>query len=71
MAADDGLDLRDVLLEVEADVTEILDEIQKELLLPMMRSEFTKQWLELPDDMKEKFKTEQPEKYKALMKLIE
>lgn len=61
------VDLRDVILEAVSEVQEIIREETQELVAPVMQDKFVEIWVNLPDEMKEKFKVEQPEAYRALM----
>lgn len=70
MAAGD-FDLRDLMLEAQAEVQEIMREVMQEIALPAMTEMVRMQWAEMPEAMKEKFKAEQPEEYAALMRMLQ
>ncbi len=71
MAQDNTYDLRDVMLEAQAEVQEIMREVMQEIALPLMMDQFKMQWASMPDAMKEKFSKERPEKYAALMEMMQ
>lgn len=60
-------DMRDVVLEAQADLQEALRETMAELARPRMMAEVRRMWMTAPDEMKELFKRERPEEYAALM----
>lgn len=62
-----GFDLRDLLLEVTAEITEIIREAMQELAAPQMESQLRQAWATAPDEMKEQFKRERPQEFSALM----
>ena len=64
------LDMKDLLLEAQAEVQEVVRELLQELVMPMMRGQVKQMWMTAPDEMKEQFKAERPDEYKALMELI-
>ena len=63
----DALDLKDLMLQAEAEVQAIIRESMQELQLPMMLNALHMQWMTLPDQLKEKLRKEQPEAYQVLM----
>lgn len=65
MATD--FDLRDVILEAQADITELMREVMIEIQTPQILEEAAKEWYRLPADKKAKFKEEEPAAYAALM----
>lgn len=67
---DQVIDLRDVMLEAQADVQEVMREVLQELALPQMVTTFVKTWAQMPQAMKEKFQREKPEEYRALMEMM-
>lgn len=71
MQKNKGLDLRDIMLEAQAEVQEIIRETLQELALPQMVEKFRMTWAQLPPEMKEKFQRERPEEYRALMDMLE
>jgi hypothetical protein len=64
-------DLRDLMLEAQAEVTEILQEITQEILEPQMVQALRLRWGTMPDEAKELLKKQQPETYNRLMQMIE
>lgn len=66
----DPLDIRDLLLDAQAEVATIIRETMKELALPQMLNALSMQWMVLPDEMKEKLRKEQPDAYRQIMELI-
>jgi hypothetical protein len=67
---DNDLDFRDLLLEVEAEATLLMEEITKELQLPMMKQALRVRWMTLSDDMKEQVREEYPEVYQQIMRTV-
>jgi hypothetical protein len=67
----DDLDLRDLLLEVEADVTELINEVMQELQLPQMKTALRVRWMTMPDELKEQIKDEQPKVYEQIMRMVD
>jgi phosphoglycolate phosphatase-like HAD superfamily hydrolase len=67
----DDLDIRDILLEVEADLTEMIEEVLKELQLPMMKQALRVRWMTMPDDLKEQLRDEQPQVYEQIMRMVD
>ena len=66
MAKDSEIDYSDLMLEATANVQSIMLEFQNKLAKPMMKKKFAEMWMGMPDEMKQKFATEQPEAYQAL-----
>jgi hypothetical protein len=67
----DDLDLRDLLLEVEADVTELINDVMQELQLPQMKTALRVRWMTMPDEMKEQIAEEQPKLYEQIIRMID
>ena len=67
---DSAFDLRDVMLEAQAEVQGIMREVLQEIALPQMLEKFMLQWATMPSAMKEKFAKERPEQYRALMEMM-
>lgn len=63
-------DLKDMMLEATAGVQSLMREFEKRLTMPKVKSQFSQLWMSLPDDAKEKFKTEKPQEYRALMEAL-
>lgn len=61
------LDLRDVMLEVTAEMQTIALEFAAEIAQPMMKQKFLEMWATLPDEMKQQFAEEKPAEYQRLM----
>jgi hypothetical protein len=68
---DNDLDLRDILLEVEAEATAIFNEVMQELMLPQMKQALRVRWATMPDDLKEQVRDEYPELYDQIMMMID
>ena len=64
---DSSFDIRDVVLEAQAEVQEIMREVQQEIALPLMMEQFMMQWAQMPEEMKARFANERPQQYAALM----
>jgi hypothetical protein len=67
---DNDLDLRDILLEVEAEATAIFNEVMQELMLPQMKQALRVRWATMPDELKEQVRDEYPELYDQIMMMI-
>lgn len=61
------MDMKDLLLEVMAEIAEIFREVIQELAGPQMESQLQQAWATAPEEMKEQFKRERPQEYSALM----
>lgn len=61
------IDVRDVMLDAQADVQEILREVVQDLVRPQMMAQIKQMWNSAPDEMKERFKQERPQEYADLM----
>jgi hypothetical protein len=68
---DNDLDIRDILLEVEAEATAIFNEVMQELMLPQMKQALRVRWATMPDDLKEQVRDEYPELYDQIMMMID
>jgi hypothetical protein len=71
MTQDNDLDIRDILLEVEAEATAIFNEVMQELMLPQMKQALRVRWATMPDDLKEQVRDEYPELYDQIMMMID
>jgi hypothetical protein len=60
-------DIRDLMLEVEADVQVIMREVVQDFVKPQMMAQIKKMWITAPDEVKESFKRERPQEYAELM----
>ncbi len=61
-------DFQDAILAAQAEVTESIRDIAREILADQAQRQARMMWLQMPDEMKEKFKAERPEEYAAFMK---
>lgn len=61
-------DMRDAILDAQADLMDAFREVMRELVVPDIESKARALWAQLPEDMKEQFKQQRPEEYAALMK---
>lgn len=61
------IDVKDIMLEAQAEVQEILREVAQELVMPQMMAQVRSMWMSAPDEVKEQFKIERPAEYAALM----
>jgi len=64
-------DLRDLMLKAAADVQKAVMTFGMEVDRPIMISQAAQMWMQLPNEMKEKFKSEKPEEYAAFMKELQ
>lgn len=62
------MDIKDLMLEAQAEIQEVVREVVAELAKPRMMAQVRQMWLTAPDELKELFKRERPEDYAALMK---
>lgn len=69
--SDTDLDFRDLLLEVEADLTQIVNEVLAELQLPQMKQALLVRWMTMSDDLKEQTRDEYPEVYAQIMRMVD
>jgi hypothetical protein len=63
----EDFDIRDLMLDAQAEVQEIVREVVQDLLKPQMMAQIRQMWMAAPEDIKEQFKRERPEDYAALM----
>jgi predicted metal-dependent enzyme (double-stranded beta helix superfamily) len=68
---DNDLDIRDILLEVEAEATQILNEVMQELMLPQMKQALRIRWMTMPDEAKEQVRDEYPEVYEQILLMVD
>lgn len=60
-------DVRDVMLEAQAEVQAIMREVVQELVRPQMMAQLRQMWMGAPDEVKELFKRDRPQEYAALI----
>jgi hypothetical protein len=60
-------DIRDLMLEAEAEVQAIMREVVQDLVRPQMMAQIKQMWMTAPDEIKESFKRERPQEYAELM----
>jgi len=65
------MDLRDMMLEAQADVQDVVQEVMQEIMLPQMVNALRLRWGTVPDDAKEMLKKNQPDTYHRLMQMME
>lgn len=65
------LDLRDLMLEVQAEVSTIVQETMQELLMPQMTDALRLRWDTMPDEIKELLKEQNPKTYRRLLQMLE
>lgn len=58
-------DVKDSILEAQAEMMEIVREVMAEIVTPQIKMEGRRLWASMPAEMKEQFKTERPEEYQA------
>lgn len=68
---DQGLDLRDIMLEAQAEVQVIMREVLQELALPQMVNKFRMTWKQMPPEMRQKFAEERPDEYSKLVEMFQ
>lgn len=61
-------DFQDAILVAQAEVTETVRAITREILADTAQRQARMMWLQMPDELKEKFKQERPEEYAAFIK---
>lgn len=61
-------DMRDAILEAQAESMELVREVMQEIATPQIKLESRKLWATMPDEMKERFKAERPDEYQQFMK---
>lgn len=62
-----GIDVRDVMLEAQAEAQEIMREVVKDLMRPQIIAQVKMMWMNAPEDVKELFRRERPQEYAELM----
>jgi len=65
-----GFDLRDVMLEAQAEVQSVMREVMEELAMPQMLEELRLMWAQMPPEKKAKYQQDQPEDYEMLIELM-
>jgi hypothetical protein len=65
------LDIKDLILEAQAEVTEIVQELMQELVEPQMRTAMRLRWDTVPVDAKELLKKQNPKVYRQLLQMLE
>lgn len=61
-------DMKDVILEAQAEVMEIVRETLQEALAPQVKQAALGKWASMSADEKEQFKAERPQDYAALFR---
>lgn len=61
-------DFQDAILAAQAEVTAAIRDVAREILADQAQRQARMMWLQMPDEMKEKFKQERPEEYAAFVK---
>lgn len=61
------MDIRDLMLEAQAEVQGIMREVVQELVKPQMMKKVRDMWRTAPEEIRESFKRERPKEYMALM----
>lgn len=65
---DNDLDIRDLILEVTADIQEIVREVLEELAAPHMKRQALMAWAQASDQVKEQTAASNPELFRDIMK---
>lgn len=60
-------DIKDVVLEAQAEIEAAMREVMRELVEPQMMARVRRMWFTAPDELKDMFRRERPEEYAALM----
>jgi hypothetical protein len=60
-------DMRDILLEAQAEFSEIMRDVMGELAMPQMIDALRMQWMTIPDEAKEMLKQQNPGMYKQIV----
>lgn len=60
-------DLREAILEAQAELMEIVREVMVESIVPQVQLEARRKWARMSDEQREQFKAERPDQYAALM----
>lgn len=64
------IDYRDLMLEVQAEVGEIVQEVMQELVEPQMIAALGVRWGAMPEDAKELLKKQDPKMYRRILQMI-
>lgn len=59
--------LKDATLEAQADVTEVLLDVVKDVITPQIKMRARMKWARMTPEEKELFKQQKPDEYKAFM----
>ena len=65
------MDIRDLMLEAQAEIQEIVQEVMQEILEPQMTDALRIRWDTVPEEMKEMLKQQNPKTYRRLLQMIE
>lgn len=65
-----SVNLSDLMLKAASDVQSVFMQFEREQQKPQLKSQMAQQWAQLPDELKEKFKTERPDEYEALIRSL-
>lgn len=65
-----SLDLKDIILEVQADFAEIVQAFQEDLAEPQMTDALAVKWMTTPPEQKEVIKQRLPKTYQAIMQKV-
>lgn len=66
----DNIDLRDLVLEAQAELDEALQELTTELLEPLMLQAMRMKWATLPPEQKEAMQKEYPDIYENIVGMM-
>lgn len=64
------MNYRDVILEAQAMLAKNFQAHMEKLLAPIMKQGVMVQWANIPEDVKEKIKAEDPDTYRALQEFL-
>jgi hypothetical protein len=63
-------DIQDAILEAQAEVADFMREFAEEILEDDVIGALRVRWMQLPDEIKEQFKKDNPREYAELIKQI-
>ena len=65
------IDLRDMMLEAQAYVAEVAQDVMEEVMATQLQDALRLKWGMIPDEAKEMLKKLQPETYQKIMSMVE
>lgn len=64
------IDIRDLMLEAQAEVQAIVREVAEELVMPQIAAQLRVKWSQMSDEARELFEKERPQEFAEMQKII-